>query len=193
VLAVVTFWQVRLNRTSLKLSIRPFLADPSPEFRGRQDDLLFGAPGRASFRVPRGKFFYKSGGPFYLSVAFENIGAGVAAILSAEVDPPVAGDIYVSRRFVPVRGQVRVNVAVMTDLPEGERFKDQFWAMEGVSVVVRYTDANGEQPMRSKAVIMQHATRAPYINEIAVFRDREWWQRWQWWNPRPVALGRGSY
>ncbi len=92
-----------------------------------------------------------------------------------------------SQRFVPVGGQVRVNVAVLTDLPEGERFKDFWWATDGVSVVIKYTDSNAKQRMRTKAVITQFATKGPLVTEMAVFQDRKWRK------PRRVALGRGSH
>jgi hypothetical protein len=189
-LALVTFWQVGLSRSSLELSTRPFLADPSPDTSALgHDDLLFGAPGRISVKVQRGELFYRAdeSGAFYLSISLENIGAGVAAIVGAEIDPSVVGDIYVSRRFVPVGGHLRINVAVLTEIEGAERFKEFWWAMGGVSVIVRYTDAKGEQPMRTQARIIQAATRSPFVDEIAVFRDRKWRK------PKPVAVGRGSY
>lgn len=186
-LAAVTYRQVGLSRSSLALSIRPFLADPRPAPRESDpEDLLFGAPGRISVQVAHGALFYQGegSGAFHLSVAFENIGAGVAAVVGAGTEPAVPGDIYVSRKFVPVGAMVRVNLSILTEVSGGERFRDQWWAMEGFSVVIRYTDAGGKQPLITRASIGQAATQAPWVKEIAVFREGE---------STPIAIGRGSY
>jgi hypothetical protein len=193
-LAYVTNRQVRLSRTSLDLSIRPLLADPSPPTATSEaEDLLFGAPGRISAQVKRGALFYTdpsepgrdaAPGEFHLSVAFENIGAGAAAIVDAAVEPSVRGEIYVSRRFVPVGEIVRVNVSVLADLSGMERFRDMWWAMEGLSVLIRYTDSNGGQPLTSRAIFRQAATRTPYVEEVAIFAGKD---------QKLIARGRGSY
>lgn len=186
-LAAATYRQVHLSRSSLDLSVRPFLADPLPPTReGDQEELLFGAPGRISVQVAQGELFYQGEGSdtFYLSVAFENIGAGVAAIVGAETDPAVPGDINVSRKFVPVGAIVRVNLSVLTELPGAERFRDQWWAIKGFSVLIRYADTNGKQTLTSTASIGQAATQAPFVKEIAVFREGD---------STPIAIGRGSY
>ena len=135
-------------------------------------------------RVARGAFFYQQAGAFYLSVPFENIGAGVAAVVEAEMDPAAPGSIYLSRKFVPVGEIVRVNISVMPEISRGERFRDFFWAMDPVSVAIRYTDANGRQEMMSRATIKQFATQGPFISEIAIFRAGQ---------SEPIAIGRGSY
>lgn len=186
-LATVTYRQVRLTRTSLDLSIRPFLADPRPASTGSASErLLFGAPGRISVDVPSGTLSFQGAGSgaFHLSVPFENIGAGVAAVVAAETAPSLPGDIYVSRKFVPVGEIVRVNISVLTDLPGAERFKDQWWAMDGLDITLRYTDANGQQELASRASIAQYATQSPFIQEIAVFSAGK---------AEPIATGRGSY
>ena len=183
-LALVTYTQVRLSRRSLDLSIRPLLADATPH-ADATENLLFGAPGRISVTVPRGALFYRGDGEstFHISVAFENIGAGVAAIEGGEMDPSI-GDVYVSRKFVPVGEVVRVNVAILTSVPGAERFNDFWWAMDRVTVSIRYTDANGKQPLVSRAVIGQAAVKGPWVEEIAVYRDGD---------GQPLAVGRSSY
>lgn len=187
VLALVTSRQVKLSRSALDLSIRPFLGDPAPSSGSEEmEDLLFGAPGRISVQVPRGAFFYRGegSGVFNLSVAFQNLGTGLAAVAGAEVDTGIAADVYVSRRFVPAGSIVRVNVSVGTSFPGNERFDDQWWAMEGLAVTIRYSDANGRQRLISRATIEQAATRLPYVAQIDVFREGE---------ARPLVTGRGSY
>jgi hypothetical protein len=184
-LAYVTWRQGRLSASSLDLSIRPFLADPSPSKSG-EEELQFGAPGRIMVRAPRGSLFYQGAGDgaFFLSVAFENTGAGLAAIQGAELDVPVTGDVFTSRRFVPAGELVRVNVSILTEIEGAERFRDQWWAMEGLAVSIHYTDANGRQPMVSRATIRQAATRGPWVEEISVSRVG---------SHQPITVGRGSY
>lgn len=186
VLALATVGLARVSYRQLRLSIRPFLADPLPAEEGAEETLLFGAPGRISPRVPRGALFYthERPGAFHFSVAFENVGAGVAAVTGADVDPDVSAGVHISRKFVPVGALVRVNVSVLTELPEAEQFRDQFWAMGGVTVSVHYTDANGKQPLMTRAVITQAATQGPWVHEIAVFREGR---------AKPIAVGQGSY
>jgi hypothetical protein len=193
-LAFVTLLLVRATRSSLDLSIRPFLADPRPTSKSdEKEQLLFGAPGRISAEVARGALYWLGGydentgedtAVTNLSVAFENIGAGVAAIVDAEIDPPVSGDVYTSRRFVPVVGIVRVNASIQA-LPES-KYKGHFWVRmpEGVSVAIRYTDANGRQPLVSKATIKQYATKGPLVEQVAVYCEGE---------SEPIVVGRGSY
>jgi hypothetical protein len=152
-LVVVTYFQVRLARSARDQAIRPLLADPMP--RRAEDEpemLLFGAPGRASVSVPQGHFYFSEAGTgsFQLSVAFENIGAGVAAILSAHTEPRFHGDVNVSRKFAPVGALVRVNVSVLGGTAGSERFADQWWAMDGISVIIDYTDASGKQPQSTR-------------------------------------------
>ncbi len=186
VLAGVTYRQVRLSRSSLELSIRPLLADPRPPTADSPPELLnFGAPGRITVEVGHGEFFYRlePSGVFHLSVAFENIGSGVAAIVGAETKPATPGEIRVSRHFVPVDATARVIISIQTSEAEGKRFLSQMWALEGFAVLIHYTDASGRQPMTSRASIGQAATRAPWIKEIAIFRQGE---------PTPIAIGDGS-
>lgn len=189
VLAVATIGVATVSYRQLRLSIRPFLVDPRPAGHGEEEQLLFGAPGRISPRVVRGALYYSSEQPgaFHFSVAFENVGRGVAAILGAEVDPSVPGAVYTSRSFVPVGEIVRVNVSILTEPAEAERFRDQWWARGRPAVSVRYTDSNGTQPLVTRVALKQVATQGPWVDEVAIFADR-WWRRW-----KPVAVGRASY
>ena len=119
-LVVVTFLQARLARNGLDQSIRPLLPDPLPRPATAEPEvLLFGNPGRDSVSVLQGRFYFSKagGGGFKLSVAFENIGAGVATILGARTEPSVLGSVYVSRKFAPVGALVRVNVSIMGRMP----------------------------------------------------------------------------
>jgi len=150
------------------------------------EQLNFGAPGRITVEVPHGEIFYRlePSGVFHISVAFENIGAGVAAIIGAETVPAVPGEIRVSRHFVPVDATVRVIISIQTSEPEGEPFRSQTWALkEAFAVLIHYTDASGQQTMTSRASIAQAATRAPWVREIAVFRAGQ---------STPIAIGGGS-
>ena len=186
-LVLVTFLQGRLARRALDLSIRPLLVNPGHELADDGlDHVLFGAPGRISVEVPRGALFYEGAGSgnFYLSVAFENIGAGAAAIIDARTEPSVPGQVLVSRTFVPMGSLIRVNVSVLVGEPGTERFKNHWWAMDSLAVVVRYGDANGGQVMVSRATIKQYATMGPHIEEVTVCSGD---------GRRVIAHGRGSY
>jgi hypothetical protein len=186
-LVVVTYLQGRLARRELELSIRPLLVNPGHELADEGlDRILFGAPGRISVEVPRGELFYRGSGSknFYLSVAFENIGAGAAAIIDARTEPSFPGQVYVSRTFVPVGSLVRVNVSVLVGEPGTERFENEWWAMDGPVVIVRYSDTNGGQVMVSRATIKQYATMGPHIEELTVCSGN---------GQRVIAHGRGSY
>lgn len=186
-LVVVTYLQGRLARRALDLSIRPLLVNPGQQVADEGvDHILFGPPGRISAKVPRGTLFYQGAGSanFHLSVAFENIGAGAAAIIDARTEPDFPGQVYVSRTFVSVGSQVRVNVSVLVGEPGTERFNDQWWAMDGLAVVVRYSDTNGGQVMVSQATIKQYATMAPHVQELTVCSGD---------GQRVIARGRGSY
>jgi hypothetical protein len=175
------------ERRSLRLAVRPFLADPSPtKFTDVHEQLQFGAPGRISVEVRRGDFWHEMSGPSggHFSVAFENVGSGVAAVVSARVEPPLRGDVYVSRRFVPTGEIIRVNVSVL-DLPaEGKSPLGQWWAMEGVDVLIEYSDTIGEARLLSRASIRQYATQGPFVQEITVSDLVE---------DKVLAVGRGSY
>jgi len=184
----VTFLQVRLSRRSLDLSIRPLLVNPGPDRADEGTDrILFGAPGRISVDVPRGAFFHQGGGAgnFYLSTAFENIGAGAAAIIKARTEPNLPGQVYASRTFVPVGSMVRVNVSVLIGQPGTERFKDQWWAIDGLTIAVDYSDADGGQVLTSRAIIRQYATMGPHIEELTVSSGGN--------RGKVIAVGRGSY
>ena len=175
---------------AIALSVRPFLADPSPRgFTSIDEELLFGAPGRISVRVQRGTFWSDDsddGGIDHFSLAFENVGTGVAAIVDARTDPSFPGDVYVSRKFVPVGSLVRVNVSVLKHLSGTgtERFSTHWWAMDGISVIIEYTDTNGGDATSSRAEIRQYATQAPFVQEIIVSRLSD---------GMPLAIGKSSY
>jgi hypothetical protein len=67
---------------------------------------------------------------------------------------------------------------------EAQRFTDQWWAMDGIDVIVEYTDADGGQAMASRASIRQYATKGPIIEELAVTHPGK---------RKTIATGRGSY
>lgn len=192
-LVVVTFQLVRLTRSSVDLSIRPLLADPSESADGEEEHLLFGPPMRISPLVPRGKLFYQASSPgsFHFSVALENLGAGVAAITGARTEPKFSGSVWVSRKFVPVGSIVRVNVAVNRSLQGSEPLDEHWWAMNGICVVVEYSDSNGGQRMVTKATIMQAATQGPSVKEISIFHRRTRLFRKE--KHSLIASGKGSY
>jgi|SRR5665213_3154513 len=172
---LVTYGQLRLARAAAQIATRPLLVDPTPQIAPvPQETILFGAPGRISPTVGLGELFYAQGpGTFHLSVAFENAGAGVAAIVGADTEPHFDCDTYVSRRFVPPGSTVRVNIAILTTIAGNEQFDDHWWAMDPLALVIKYTDANGGQPMTSKALFTQAATRAPYVSKVEVYRGRK--------------------
>jgi hypothetical protein len=176
-LVLVTLFQVVLSRRALDQSIRPLLADPTRS-QGDSDteQILFGAPGRDSVAVHRGKFYlHRTTGGLQLSVPFENVGAGVAAITGARTEP-AAGEAYISRGFVPVGGSVRINVSILLGLPTTKKFEDAGpWAYEGFSVIIDYTDARGKQKRSSRAEIRQYATQGPFVQSISV-TERRWMQ-----------------
>ena len=170
-LVVVTSLQVWLARSARDQAVRPLLADPTPRPRGDALEIIqFGAPGRATVSVPPGSLYFSEPGQgaFQFSVAFENIGAGVATIHAAHTEPRFHGDVYVSRKFAPVGSLVRVNVSVLSGMEGSDRFADQWWAMDGISVTIDYTDASGRQHQSSRAEIRQYATQGPFVQHISV-------------------------
>lgn len=187
-LALITFWQVRVTRSTLELSVRPLLAnakfDPT-----RQEKLLFGAPGRISPEVPHGALFYESstGDAFWLSVAFENIGSGPAAVSGAYVTPAIQASVHVSPTFVAVGEVLRVNFSILTSMPDNERFRDFWWAMDGLAVTVEYSDTNNGQRIRTTAHIQQAATQAPWIGSVTI-EEKGWRGTW-----KLMARGHGNY
>lgn len=188
-LVLVTFYQVLVTRRMLALSVRPLLVDPYQEKDNPEEETaIFGAPGRAAIKVPKGQLYYTqpSEGIFYLSVAFQNVGPGIAAITKAYTAPSILGDIKISRRFVPTNGLVRINVSVLLGLPGTKRFSTQLWATEGLSVFVEYTDSTGEQRLASEAVIKQYATSAPFVKEVVVYELKRR-------HKRQISRGRGGY
>jgi hypothetical protein len=176
-LVIVTYRQVTLTRLALDLNVRPFLADPPPlsPDETTTEEILFGAPGRQGFTVRRGAFFFKhldDLGSLYVSVAFQNIGAGLAAIVGGYVEPGVLADVKVSRRFVGPGEIVRVNIAILGGLDATKRFANPWWAMEGFTVGITYQDALGRQTLTSRAVIKQYATQGPFVEAITVSQKR---------------------
>lgn len=189
---------VVVSRNALEVGIRPLLADPRPH---RQDDrdetILFGAPGRISPTVQRGSFFSNfiydfnhegvtPKGGSHFSVAFENIGQGPAAISAWRTEPEFPGDVYVSRKFVPVGEIVRVNVSVLRGNPETARFDNFQWAtgwgdQEAIKIIVEYSDTAGGETLVSTATLQQYATQGPFVKSITVHRKSDGTQ---------LALGR---
>lgn len=188
VLVLKTKGMVDVSRKALEVGVRPLLADPRPSSPGAPDEqILFGAPGRISPTVPYGRLYWdtdEDGGVSHFSLAFENVGAGVAAISGARTEPPIPGEIYISRKFVPVGALLRLNVSIQRILPGGERFKDQWWAMEGINVSVDYSDVAGGEVLTSTASIREFAVQGPFVQEITVRRAS---------SGEVLARGRSSY
>lgn len=170
-MAVATYQQLGLTRYALDLNIRPLLADATVTDNDQRTELLqFGAPARQTVTVKWGTFYHHKLdgiGSLYLSVAFQNIGSGVAAIQSAGMEPSV-GEIKISRKFVPVGDMVRVNISILGGLKTTQRFASDWWATEGIEVWIRYTDARGRQTLMSRAAIRQYVTQGPFVQEISV-------------------------
>lgn len=185
-LAAVTYQLAATGKKTLETSIRPLLVDPRPaSATDRKDMIQFGPPGRRNLEAPRGQLSYETNaGGLVVSIAFENVGAGVAAIEKAETDPSVLGTVFVSRKFVPVGEIVRVNVSILVGGDHGDRFAKDTWAMEDFAITISYTDAEGGQPCRSRASFRQFATQGPFVEKIEIFQDG---------NSLPVATGQGSY
>ena len=188
-LVVVTSLQVWLARSARDQVVRPLLADPMARPKGEDPETIqFGAPGRATVSVPPGCLYFSEPGQgaFQFSVAFENIGTGVAIIHAAHTEPAFHGDVYVSRKFAPVGSLIRVNVSVLGGMVGSDRFADNWWAMDGISVIIDYTDASGRQRQSSRAEIRQYATQGPFVQHITVTM-----RHWLWRNT--VTTGSASY
>ncbi len=189
-LVAITYRQVTLTRLALELNVRPFLADPPPSSPDdpTTEEILFGAPGRQMFTVRRGEFFYRKlddSGSLYVSVAFQNIGAGLAGIVGGYTEPGMSADVKVSRKFVAPGDIVRVNIAILGGMAGTERFASPWWAMGGFTVGLSYQDALGRQSLTSRAVIRQYATQGPFVEAITVS---------QIWGHHTVQVtGRGQY
>jgi hypothetical protein len=178
----ITLWQVRLSRRALDLSIRPLLAEPGPLDETTGEELItFGTPGRMVVKAGRGSLYSDKDG-MRVSLPFRNIGAGVAVITDATTDPPVEGDIYVTRKFVPVGEHVRVNVTRAGSMTSRSKVSvGDWWAMSPFSILIHYTDAAGAQALISRADFRQYATKGPYVEIISVFEKGK---------PEPFAVGR---
>jgi hypothetical protein len=178
-LVLKTKGMVETTEYAFRVSIRPLLADPKPAgFTETQDErLLFGPPGRISPVVQWGKLWWESSeddrSVRHFSVAFENIGTGPAAVVACRTIPEIPGSLSLSRKFVPVGTLLRVNVSVHPEMPGGEPFKDQWWAMGKISVAVDYTDTDGGELFTSTAVIGQYATQGPFVEKITITRDSD--------------------
>lgn len=163
---------MQVSQRALEAGVRPLLADPQFVDASRPDEtLLFGAPGRISPSVPYGSLFHDQmadGGVSHFSVAFENVGSGVAAIHGWRTEPNLPGDVYASRKFVPVGSLLRINVSVLRGMPGAERFDDQWWAMDGIDIIVEYSDTYGGHTLISTASIRQYATQGPFVQGITV-------------------------
>jgi hypothetical protein len=178
---------VRVSERTRSVGVRPLLADPRPAGADTQDEqLLFGAPSQISPTVPWGKLWWKDnsdGSVYHFSVAFENIGSGPAAIVGWRTSLNT-GDVYVSRKFVPVGSLLRVNVSLLLTGPDIDRFKSQWWAMKGINVIVEYTDTNGGEVLTSTATIRQLEAQEPAVQQITIARKSD---------GRVLATGRSSY
>jgi hypothetical protein len=174
-LVLATLFQVLLSRRALDQSIRPLLADPTrSEDDSDTEKILFGAPGRDSPDVVKGKFYLRrTVGLLQLSIPFENVGAGVAVVTAARTEPS-SGDTKISRGFVPVNGTVRINISILLGLENTKIFeKAGTWAYDGFFVIVDYTDARGRQKRSTRAEIRQYATQAPFVQNLSV-TERRW-------------------
>jgi len=180
-LVAATFWQGRLTRTALDLSIRPLLADPRPDPDAPPDVVLFGAPGRQSLKVEVGMLWMRQDGT-QISLPFRNVGAGVAVIMRATTEPLIDGSVYVSRKFVPVGEHVRVNIS-RAGPPVSKAKVGFWWAMEPFAVLIHYTDSSGGQPLVSRADFKQYATQGPFVETISIFREG---------GEKPFVIGRSS-
>jgi hypothetical protein len=56
--------------------------------------------------------------------------------------------------------------------------------MDPLAVVIRYTDADGRQPMTTRARLSQAATKDPWVSQVALFAGRR---------ERPLGVGSGDY
>jgi hypothetical protein len=189
-LAFKTRGMEQAAKDALEVGVRPLLADPNPTHSssGRLESLLFGAPGRISLDVPHGELWYdfnKDESLAHFSVAFENVGSGVAGILGARVLPQNPGDVYVSRKVVPVGALLRVNVSVLhAGFNDTERFKTRRWAFEHVFVEVTYASTYGGDQFTATAEIAQYETQAPFVQSISVKRLKD---------GAVIVAGRGLY
>lgn len=99
------------------------------------------------------------------------------------MEPRGSGDLRVSRKLVPVGTTVRVSASILVS-GRADAFANQYWATGGVFVSVSYTDADGGQPLVSRAEIRQYTTQGPFVEKIAVFHQGE---------ERSFVEGRASY
>jgi hypothetical protein len=187
-LVLKTKGMVEVSRRALEVGVRPFLADPRPIGpETLKETLAFGAPGRISPSVPHGSIFWNStedGGVSHFSIAFENVGAGTAAITAWRTEPKLPGNVYASRKFAPVGSLLRINVSVLIGLPGAEMFANHWWAMNGIKTVVDHSDTCGGELLTSTAYISQCATQGPFVQEITVHRKSD---------GQLLAAGRSSY
>ena len=106
VLAFVTDRLAGLTRSTLDLSIRPLLADPVlVDGTEEMEHLLFGPPGRVEHKVHRGELYVEYTEERF-SVAFENLGAGVATVTGASLDPGSPGAARLASRLPSERERI---------------------------------------------------------------------------------------
>jgi hypothetical protein len=90
----------------------------------------------------------------------------------------------VSRKFVPIGSLLRVNVSINLGMPQSDRFKSQWWAVDGIDVSVDYKDTNGGELFTSTATIRQYATQGPTVQQITITRKSDGYM---------LATGESSY
>jgi hypothetical protein len=160
--------QAGLAREALTVSTRPLLADARPE-EAHESNIQFGAPMRPRINLPERQGFYfdpDHGGVALCTVPFRNIGAGVAVVTSAKSEPDGSVDVIVSSKFVPSGAVVRVNLSAHA----GTSAIDP---LEGFSVIISYSGADGGQRLITQADVRWLATSGPDVRRIAIFRDGE--------------------
>ncbi|MGH9015360.1 MAG: tyrosine-type recombinase/integrase [Acidimicrobiia bacterium] len=168
-LAGVALYQGLLARRSLALSIRPLLADAVPD-ETVQETVHFGAPGRFDRVLPLNDFYIdEDAGLFQCSIAFRNVGAGVAVVNSASAESALLGNVVVSKKFVPPGECVRVSVSAHADPPDP--LVDAYHA-GAFTLSISYSDADGRQKLVSDARIETYATSGTTVRRITVRKAR---------------------
>jgi hypothetical protein len=174
-LVVVTGVQLVLSRRDVELSVRPLLAEaPEPAADGPPEAVTFGAPGRDTVLIRDGEFWFDRpeqgrSGNVQVSVAFRNVGNGLAVIVGAGTEPEVTGSRKTSRMYVPVGETVRVNVSTLVE--DNGDDTERWWHYANLAVFVRYTDADGKQPLTTKALVREYAVHEPHVERVEIWRD----------------------
>jgi hypothetical protein len=175
--AAAAFGLMEVRRENARLSRREYLSTVRPvllEIPHQQDEELelvrFGAPRHNSVEIGLAETYLGHDEVLLqVSVPFRNAGQGAAVITRATTEPHAMGSVVASRSIVPVGGRTRVSASLLVNSAMANRE----FASGHFTINIEYTDADGNQPMVSRAHIHHLVGEPAYVGPIDVSRRGE--------------------